>query len=71
MKFEPGQFAESQHFAVGDVTDGHFTDERHQMMFAHGEHLDILDDHHLVVVLGEDGALHGVGYLQCQYGNML
>ena len=34
------------------------------MVLAEGEELDVLDDDHLVVVLGEDGALHRVGYLQ-------
>ena len=57
---EPGQFGESQHFAVGDVTDGDLADERHQMVLAHGEHLDIFDHHHLVVVFVEHGIVQNV-----------
>ena len=47
------QFRQAQHFAVGDVANWNFADERYQMMLAHGEHLDILDDDHLVVILVE------------------
>ena len=38
--------------------------ERHEVVLAEGEKLDVLHDDHLVVVLGKDGALHCVGYLR-------
>ena len=34
--------------------------EGNQVVLAQREHLDVLDDHHLVVVLVEHGALHGL-----------
>lgn len=54
---KPGQLGEAENFAVGQVTDGHFADEGDQVVLAHGEHFDILDKDHLVVILVENGAI--------------
>lgn len=35
----------------------HLAGERHEVVLAHGEDLDVLDDHELVVVLGENGVV--------------
>lgn len=41
----------------------HPAEDGHQVMLAHGEHVDVFDNHHLVVVLVEDGIVHNV----CKY----
>lgn len=35
----------------------YLTGERDEMVFAHGKDLDVLNDHHFVMVLGEDGVV--------------
>lgn len=54
----------------------HPAEDGHQVMLAHGEHVDVLDDHHLVVVLVEDGVVHHVcgdrsGTVETVDGNLL
>lgn len=43
----------------------HLAIDGHQVMFAHGEHVDVLHDHHLVVVFVKDGVIQHV----CGDGN--
>ena len=49
---------------MGIHTTWYLAEEGHEVVLAEGEELDVLHDDHLVVVLGEDGALHCVGYLR-------
>lgn len=35
-------------------------EDGHQVMLAHGEHIDVLDDHHLIVVFVEDGVVQHI-----------
>ncbi len=44
------QLAQPDHFALRNVGDVHLAEEGQQVMFAEAEHLDVLHDHHLVVV---------------------
>src|SRR5271168_1020643 len=48
--YEAGDLAESNDLPVRDVGDVGFAKEGKQVMLAHGEELDVLDDDHLVVV---------------------
>ncbi len=54
---QPRDFAEADYFSVGDVGYVHLAEKRKQMVLAEAEHLDIFDDHHLVVADGEERAL--------------
>lgn len=56
----PCQFAEAQNLVAGQIADGHLAVEWHQMVFTHGEHFDVLHNHHLIVVLVEDGAIKDI-----------
>lgn len=38
----------------------HPAEDRYQVVLTHGEHVDVLDDHHLVMVLVEDGIIHHI-----------
>lgn len=38
----------------------HPAEDGHQVMLAHGEHIDVLDDHHVVVVFVKDGVIQHV-----------
>ena len=38
----------------------HPAEDGHQVMLAHGEHVDVFDDHHLVVVFVKDGVVQHV-----------
>lgn len=38
----------------------HPAEDGHQVMLTHGEHVDVLDDHHLVVVFVKDGVIQHV-----------
>jgi hypothetical protein len=49
-------FAEADHFAVGDVGHVHFSEEGQQVMLAEAEHFDVFDDDHFVVGDGEERA---------------
>src|SRR6516165_6080641 len=42
-------FAESNYFSIRDIRDVDLAEERQKVVFAQTEHLNILDDHHLVV----------------------
>lgn len=42
------------------VCFSHPAEDGHQVMFTHGEHVDVFDDHHLVVVFVEDGVVQHV-----------
>lgn len=52
-----GQLAQPQDLLAGQITDGDFTVEGNQMVLAHGEHLDVLDQHHLIVILIKYGVV--------------
>ncbi len=59
---EARNFAEADYFAVGDVGDVHFAEEREQVVLAEAEHFDVFDDDHFVVGDGKERALEqGVG----------
>ena len=49
-------FAEADDFAVGDVGDVHFAEERQHVVLAEAEHFDVFDDDHFVVGDGEERA---------------
>ncbi len=49
----PGDLRQPQHLAGWNVGDMGLADEGQQMMFAQRVQLDVLDDHHLVVIRGE------------------
>lgn len=38
----------------------HPAEDGYQVVLTHGEHVDVFDDHHLVMVLVEDGVVHHV-----------
>lgn len=38
----------------------HPAEDGHQVVFTHGEHINVLDNHHLVVVFIEDGVIQHV-----------
>jgi hypothetical protein len=42
----------------GDVGDVHLAEEREQMVLAQRVHLDVLDEHHVVVALLEERVAH-------------
>ena len=53
---EARNFAEADDFAVGDVGDVYFAEERQHVMFAEAEHFYVFDDDHFVVGDGEERA---------------
>ena len=57
---DPGELAESQDFSVWQVADADLAEERHEVMLAEGEHLNILHQNELVGVFAKDGVLDGV-----------
>lgn len=44
----------------------HPAEDGHQVVLTHGEHVDVFDDHHLVVILIKDGVVHHI----CQNRNI-
>src|ERR1700757_3081459 len=54
---EARNLAESNHAALGDVGDVHLAEKWQQMVLAQTEHLDVFDDHHLIVADGEQSSL--------------
>jgi len=60
---QAGQFAESDDLAVGDVGDVHLAEKRQHVVLAHAEHFDVFDDHHLIVIDGEERVVDDVGGL--------
>lgn len=54
---DAGKLGEAEDAPVGDVANVHFARERDEVVLAHGEDLDVLDDDELVVVFGEDGVV--------------
>lgn len=50
-------FAEAHDLLVGDVADVALTEERQEVMFAERKKVDVLDDHHLVVINREQRAV--------------
>src|SRR5581483_10222604 len=52
---EPGNLAEANHLTFGNIGDMYLAEKRKQVMFAQAEHLDVFDDHHLVIANGEQG----------------
>lgn len=51
---DSGQFANPNDGIVRNIPNVHLPRERHQMVLAHAEHLDVLDDDHLGVILLEN-----------------
>lgn len=43
-----------------EVEAPHPAEDGHQVVLTHGEHVDVFDDHHLVVVLVKDGVVHHI-----------
>ena len=50
---DPGNLTQADYLVLGQVGHVHLAVEGQQMVFAHAEELDVLDDHHLVVLNGE------------------
>ena len=46
---EARNFAQADHFSVGDVGHVHLAKKRQQVVLAQAEHLDVFHDHHFVV----------------------
>lgn len=55
-----GELAESENKLVRDVADRDLAGERNKMVLAEREDVDITDNDHLLVVLGEDGVVDNV-----------
>lgn len=53
----PSQLAQSQDLALRQVPDGDLSVERHQVVLAHREHFNVLDDDHLIRVFIEYGVV--------------
>ena len=51
---DAGQLAQADDLAVRDVADVGHADERQQVVLAHAVEADVADEHHLVVLLGEE-----------------
>ena len=49
----------TMHVAIGNIGHVHLTKEGQNVVFAKGVELDVLDHHHLVVILMEDGRFEG------------
>jgi hypothetical protein len=60
---QPCEFAQPQHPPVWDVADMHLPDERHHVVFAQTEYLNILDDDEFVVVFVENCAVNEVSHI--------
>src|ERR1039457_3315087 len=56
-----GNLAQPDHLALWYVGHMHFAEERQHVVFAEREHLNVLDDHHLVVIHVEQGAAQHLG----------
>jgi MFS family permease len=52
--YEPGNLAQADHPRTGDVSDVALAEKRQQVVLAQAVEVDILDDHHLVVIDGEE-----------------
>lgn len=59
----PRQLADANHRVAGDVPDMHLAREGDQVVLAHGKDLNVLDNHHLVVALLEDGPVDNVAHV--------
>lgn len=57
------QLANANHCVAGNVANVHLARERNQVVLAHGEDLDVLDDNHLVVALLENGPVDNVAHV--------
>lgn len=57
------QLANSNHGVAGDVADMHLAREGHQVVLAHAKDLNVLDDHHFVMALLEDGPVDDVAHV--------
>ena len=50
---EPRNLAQANDFAFGNIGDVNLAKERQHVVLAEAEHLDVFDDHHLVITDGE------------------
>ena len=50
---QPRNLAQADHLAVRDVRDVALAEERQQVVLAQAVEVDVLDDHHLVIIDGE------------------
>ena len=58
---EPRNLAQADHAGTGNVGDVALAEKRQQVVLAQAVEVDVLDDHHLAVVDGEQGIVeHGV-----------
>lgn len=55
---DAGHLTKTDNLAVRYVTDGNATEKREYVMLAHRIELDVLDNHHLRAVMGEESLLH-------------
>src|SRR5262245_3088944 len=52
---QPGNLAESNNSSVRNIGDVHLAEEWQHVMLTQAEHLNVFDDHHLVVSNSEQG----------------
>src|SRR6266849_1398662 len=65
-------FAEADYFAVGNVGDMDFSEERQQVVLTEAEHFDVFDDDHFIVGDGEERAFEqGLGIFGVAAGEEL
>ena len=58
---QPRDLAEADHLALRDIGDVAAAEKRQQVMLAETVEVDVLDDHHLVIIHREQGVVeHGV-----------
>ena len=50
-------FAQPQHFAIGDIGHMHLAEERQQVVLTQAEHLNIFDNDHLIIAHFKQRAL--------------
>src|SRR5271157_4426916 len=69
---QPRNLAQADDLALWDVRDVYFAEERQHMVLAKAEHLDVLHDHHLVVIHAVERALQDqLGILAVALGEVL
>lgn len=57
---DPGQLGQTKDLLVRKVADGDFAVEGHEVVFAHGEHFNILHNHHLIMVFIENSVVQNI-----------
>src|SRR5947209_5204123 len=60
---QPRNFTQADDFAFRKIRNMHFAEEWQHVMFTQAEHLDVLDDDHLVVIDFEQSAAQELGWV--------